>query len=396
MIVTGLPAKEAAQVRDASIARVYRKSYAEAQEKTERERQEALESALAKVRLETEANTAPITLTLADFENETQRLVTEVERLERVQGGFRRTIGAFAEQRTLWEDELRVLDKAIQELDQDIEVAVTLPASVDCPMCGQHYTNDIGGQFELIADRHDLEEARNAALRHLSQVITEISAQRDNLRETSEAFERVSAVLATHRENISLQDVIASAGRTEAVRILQDRLSEHDQKMGELDRMMEDAEDRMEKADDPNRATKIMSFYKDALFSNAEDLDISLDESTSLQGIDVGRGSAGPRGLAAYYYAFCQTAREFPNSAFCPLVLDEPNQKGQDKVHLPMVIRFLFDKAPEDSQVIVAAEKAPPNLAAEVIDVSWKANQLLRPNLYDEVAAEIASYATIE
>lgn len=139
-----------------------------------------------------------------------------------------------------------------------------------------------------------------------------------------------------------------------------------------------------------------MSFYKDALFSNAEDLDISLDESTSLQGIDVGRGSAGPRGLAAYYYAFCQTAREFPNSAFCPLVLDEPNQKGQDKVHLPMVIRFLFDKAPEDSQVIVAAEKAPPNLAAEVIDVSWKANQLLRPNLYDEVAAEIASYATIE
>lgn len=42
MIAAGLSAGEAAQVRDTSISRVYRKAYAQSQEKLEREHQEAL------------------------------------------------------------------------------------------------------------------------------------------------------------------------------------------------------------------------------------------------------------------------------------------------------------------------------------------------------------------
>jgi hypothetical protein len=209
-------------------------------------------------------------------------------------------------------------------------------------MCGQHYINDISGQFELIADRHDLEEARKATLTHLSDVDSEIAQRKDKLAEACSAFDRVAEILASRREDISLQDVISAAGRTEALRILADRLSEQDVKIAELERMIDEAEDRMSASDNPNRATHIMDFFKAALVANAADLDISVDENTGLQGIEVGRGSAGPRGLAAYYYAFCQTARHFPNSAFCPLVLDEPNQQGQDKTHLPMLIRFLF------------------------------------------------------
>jgi hypothetical protein len=93
-----------------------------------------LEAALIKVRAETEK--APVTLTLADFEQETQQLVSEMERLENTQGEFRRAIGRVSEQRSLWIDELRVLDAAIQDLAQDIDISLALPPSVDCLCVG--------------------------------------------------------------------------------------------------------------------------------------------------------------------------------------------------------------------------------------------------------------------
>ncbi|MFA5956126.1 hypothetical protein [Hyphomicrobium sp.] len=351
-----------------------------------------LEAAFLKVKNEVEA--MPVTLTLADFEIEMAQLVSEMEKLENVQARFKQVIGRLAEERAIWSDEVKVLDRAITELAQDIDVSLVLPSAVDCPMCGQHYANDISNQFELVADRYDLEEARKAAIAHLSHINSEISTQRVALGQTSDAFSRIAEILAARREDVSVQDIVSAAGRTEALRILGERISEHDDRLAELKRLMAEAEDRMAATDDPNRAAKIMEFYHAALRQNADDLDISVDDDTSLQGIEIGRGSAGPRGLAAYYYAFCETARHFPNSAFCPLVLDEPNQQGQDEKHLPMVVRFLFDRAPPGAQVIVAAEKAVPSLEAEVIDVSWQRDKLLRPDKYEEVLEIIEGYSS--
>ena len=42
-----------------------------------------------------------------------------------------------------------------------------------------------------------------------------------------------------------------------------------------------------------------------------------------------GRGSEGPRGLIAYYYAFLHTARRYSSSSFCPIVIDRPISKGK-------------------------------------------------------------------
>jgi hypothetical protein len=90
-----------------------------------------------------------------------------------------------------------------------------------------------------------------------------------------------------------------------------------------------------------------------------------------------GRGSEGPRGIIAFYYAFLHTARRYSSCAFCPIVIDAPNQQGQDDMQ--RIMRFIIDKRPADSQVIVATEDlfGLTEADAAIVHVGKRANQLL-------------------
>jgi hypothetical protein len=105
-----------------------------------------------------------------------------------------------------------------------------------------------------------------------------------------------------------------------------------------------------------------------------------------------GRGSEGPRGIIAYYYAFLHTARRYSSSAFCPIVIDAPNQQGQDDME--RVMRFIIDKRPADSQVVVATEDlfGLTEADATIVHVGKRANQLLDEDSYDEVSDIVRPY----
>jgi len=61
-----------------------------------------------------------------------------------------------------------------------------------------------------------------------------------------------------------------------------------------------------------------------------------------------------------------------------------------------MIMKFLFERAPSDAQVIVAAEKLPPNLSVRVVDISHRRDKVLREALYDEVAQQIEQYVELQ
>jgi hypothetical protein len=105
-----------------------------------------------------------------------------------------------------------------------------------------------------------------------------------------------------------------------------------------------------------------------------------------------GRGSEGPRGIIAYYYAFLHTARKYSSSAFCPIVIDAPNQQGQDDMQ--RVMRFIIDKRPPDSQVIVGTEDlfGLTDHDAAIVNVGRRKNQLLDEDLYGEVSDIVRPY----
>lgn len=353
----------------------------------------AIETAIASVRAETAD--IPINLNLNDFEAETFALIGQAQKLHEAQSRFRVEMGRLSEERFLWVRELGILDQAINEIEGEAIDSFSLPEHVDCPMCGQHYTNDILAQFDIVSDRQELEDARSRTRQRMEKIDADISEHELTIDDTESALEEIGITLSVRREEITLRDVIAAKGKAEALLILSKRLEEFDLRLGELVGLIKNADKQMREAVDKNRTSEIMAAYRKWICDNAEKLDVVLDDP-SLEGVELARGSAGPRGLAAYYYAFCNTARKYGSSAFCPIVIDEPNQQGQDSVHMPMIMEFLFEQAPADAQIIVAAEKAPPGFSSAVVDVSWKKGQVLQEGLYEEVAELIGRYVVLD
>lgn len=114
----------------------------------------ALHQALNKVRESIQG--APLALTMDDFVSETERLVVEGQRLHSEQAKYRTELASLNDEHQLWSDHVALVESALRETDQAFEAALKQPSDVECPMCGQHYQNEIADQFDMIADTDDL------------------------------------------------------------------------------------------------------------------------------------------------------------------------------------------------------------------------------------------------
>ena len=337
---------------------------------------------------------AVLSIDIAEFKGETESLVRESQSLHDAQTSYRNELAAINEEYHLWLEHVGVVEASLRELDESFSQALVEAPEVDCPMCGQHYDNRVADQFELVADKDELLHALQIGRQKVRELTDTRNTQKNRLDEVVAGIERVNSILAAHRREISFRDVVTAQGRSEARRVLSERLSELDTEAGEAQRLIAGAEERMRETESKLRRQEILTYFADTLSKFASELDVNMPKSKRdvIQGAKFGRGSQGPRGLAAYYYAFLQTAGQYGSSAFCPIVVDAPNQQGQDKGHLDQIIRFLLTRAPEDAQIIIGTEAISDHHGAKVLDVTHKKQQVLREDKYDEVVEYVRPF----
>ena len=285
---------------------------------------------------------------------------------------------------------------ALAELDEVFASATHHPVDVECPSCGEHYSNDIAARFKIAADGDTLTAVAQNAQEEIRKTSAEIEKVQLNVAAVAEAITRVQAVLSVRRRDISLGDVVAAEGRNSATRILRQRIEEAETQIGQLTARIDEMVAAMNRALDRKRSRSIKAYFASHLSRAAQRLDVGLDSSNSIASPPRARGSEGPRGLAAYYYAFLHTAREYGSATFCPIVIDAPNQQGQDREHLPAVIQFLVRDRPKDSQLILAVEEAVgvSGEEANIVRVGQGKNRLLSEKAYGDVAAHLMPFLT--
>src|SRR5262249_43792318 len=179
----------------------------------------ALHQALRKVR--ESFTSAPIALSLEEFSQDTDRLVAESQALHTEQARYRAKLASLAEEHQLWSEHVALVQAALKEVDDEFTGSLELPADVECPMCGQHYKNHIADQFELVADKDEMLLALQTGKAQLKEVHDRISTHKAKIDRVGAAIDKVQQILAIKREDITLRDVVASEGRTEAQRYLQ-------------------------------------------------------------------------------------------------------------------------------------------------------------------------------
>jgi hypothetical protein len=271
----------------------------------------------------------------------------------------------------------------------EFELASSLPQQVECPTCGHEYQNSLADRFALIADEGVLSRALTDAQAKLVRVIEKEKAERQKLGD-------VSRSLDLRKETLSLNDVIVAAGKTEAAMLLRRSLNEKIVAADGSRNKVETYKAAMGEFADTRRTSEILKFYRARLSAYSSELDVQLEDpdKQSIASVKAARGSEGPRSLLAYYYAFLHTKAEFTKNVRFPIVIDAPNQQGQDKVHLPQMINFIFDHIPDDAQTIVATEDASGfDLEGVTIATYGEAKrQVLRETEFETVKAVFEPY----
>lgn len=335
------------------------------------------------------------TLDMDLFQAETGELVKRSNDLLVLQGDHRRSVLDLHEEIHLVRAERDLLKAALAEMRGEFAIAVGIPGDVECPTCGYHYDNGLAERFSLIQDDQVLSEAIGAADKRLIDLGEREAAARRDVGQIELALTKVQQVLGSRRASVSLNDVVVAAGRTEAIRLLQSGLDEK----AVLSRTISDRIDKLKATmasfTDRKRSKEINDRFSVLMANYSHLLDVSLDKgSANLSGIKAARGSEGPRALLAYYYAFLQVSAQFSDSLRFPIVVDAPNQQGQDASHLPKMLDFVLSQAPADSQIIVATEDVGDLDVSKLVLLTYSGSQrqVLRSDAYEAVAAVFKPY----
>jgi hypothetical protein len=333
---------------------------------------------------------------LEDYKAETANLLAESARLFDQQAAHRSKLSELVDTRALWSAQIQVTRAALSEFDEVFKSAAGHPIDVECPTCGEHYTNDIAARFDIAADT----EALIGVLRHAQEQQGKVDRQIEQVRREVDEIEatisRVQAILSTRKNGVTFGEVVAAEGRNAATRILRERVKEVESEIGAINSRMGEIAADMRRSVDRKRSRMIKDFFSTRFVGFAQELDVRIgdDRSASMSATPHARGSEGPRGLAAYNYAFLHTARQFGSSVFCPLVIDAPNQQGQDALHLPAIIAFLVKKRPSGAQLILGVEEAVgiSNNDAQIMHVGMRKNQLLDAEQFEAVRKHLRPY----
>lgn len=227
-----------------------------------------------------------------------------------------------------------------------------------CPTCGAEHKESFIHFFEYAEDARVLRELVSRLLEDATNVNVKYRNTQLELRTLEANYRRINTILSTRKGNLVFKDVVESMGAETAFRAFAEQeeslRTDINANLEELDSLQL----QLKNLTNAKRAKAILIIFREAyasaLFSlNLPAIDVSKLKLTSRPDLS---GSGGPRSLLAYYAALWATFTSDYGSFSIPMVIDAPNQQGQDHLNMPKVLKFIANDLPSTGQVIVGTE----------------------------------------
>ena len=338
-----------------------------------------------------------------NFEKEIEELTTEVTQLNRDQEKLREK--SVRQQQLISNIELQVAlaRDALAAYDADAGYLRSQPREkLQCPTCGAEHAESFLDLMNFAEDARVLRELvarlqQDAVVAHGEHM--KIAGE---LRELDSSYSRVAAILDTRRGEMQFGQVVDSLGAESALRAFEDEGAVLNKEIQDRLMEIEKLTKRLKELTNARRSKEILNHFREsyasALFSlNLPPIDTHTVRLTTRPDMS---GSGGPRSILAYYSALWRTCFGRYGSFAVPLIVDAPNQQGQDNINLPKVLRYIAENLPDGAQVLLGTE----------IDIKEDFDkriymeapyQLLQAEQYDAVSCYVdpllsAMYAGIE
>ncbi len=328
------------------------------------------------------------------FQHEIEVLLQESTKLNEHQEKIRAKTFTLGSERQLLQSQISIAKTSLRELEGDLKYLTdTKPQeSILCPTCGIEHENGFSVRLELIDNAGQLRNIIAELEDDLRKVEEDQVASTNELNALRATSNEIEQTLQHKKGSLKLQDIVESQSAavvrtafTNDIDSLEIKLTEHEAEVVLY-------KEKLEKFDLPERTKEINEYYSEHIELFLSELgvaDVREDLKKRPDASLISSGSALPRTILAYQFAVLHTAKEKGDAKLFPIVVDSPNQQGQDTEHLSQMLLFIAKRVPSEQQLILAVEE-DPNMEFEGSKVELNnPYSLLNSELYDVVYTEL-------
>ncbi len=335
-------------------------------------------------------------LSITNYEQEIVLLLRRCNELQKSEAALREELVAIENRRSSIERQKEITELAATELGKDFEFASEkLAEEIECPTCGAEYHNSFAERFGIAQD----EDQMRALLVQLNDeyevCVSDLEKKKATVAAASEQIAQITAILEMRQGEIKLKDILRSEGKKEVRTVLRDELKALNQRIGELDDQVINAEKEMKDASSKKRSKEIREYYHGRMNAFLQQLQVKeLTEAGYKEVYSKIRenGSDLPRALLAFYFAIIKTIERYSTTTRCPIVIDSPRQQDQDPENWKRMLEFMRDQRPADAQMVVGlVDDMGISLGGDVIELTDE-RQLLQKDQFEDVAEELRTY----
>lgn len=294
------------------------------------------------------------------------------------------------------ENQEKVVKSVLNEMQKDLRyVTDYLDETVECPTCGAHYTNSFKERFAIAEDEHKCAEVYDTIYQELKNSATKIRKEQAKLYEIEQDIDKIQKILATQQEQILLRDIIENEGKKMMKTVFELKIEEMNKELGQLMIQLKELENTIKSFMDKDRRERIIGTYKRLMKEFLAYLNVVNLSTKDYEKIDCrinGLGSTKPRALLAYYYAILHIIKKYGSSTFCPIIIDEPDQQGQDDTNMPNVLNFITNHIPKNAQLILGLQSTENiDFDGSIIEIK-DGSSMLKEADYKSVQLEITPF----
>ncbi|WP_417464660.1 AAA family ATPase [Kordiimonas sp.] len=298
------------------------------------------------------------------------------------------------------EEEIRVLEQSIRELEADYTFAESTRVGdkIDCPTCGTEFCNSIAERFSLLDDRDYCESLVDQKRKDLRGIDMELEAQNKVYSDLFSEVKSYKSLLDQKRNDVTFQEMITSEGYKDIMKSLNEEIAGLTRKISTLTDEIDGEKSKTKVEADTKKS--ITETYQEKMKEGLSSLNVDVlteDDYSSIEKVIKTNaiGSDLPRSLLAQYYSFLHTMKKHNPSTVCPLVIDSPLQQEQDKKNSEAIFNFILDNLLPSQQLVLGTISMDEAVITNRLQQDCKIIRftekyaLLQESEYDAIEAEV-------
>lgn len=287
-------------------------------------------------------------------------LLLKAEELKKEDYSIKNEIAVLENELFIDQHKKKLLEQNLLETQKDIEFAVNKEETLVCPVCGMTYSNSLDDQLNITSDYVHCEKLISELENELSDTINKLSEFQQKRQEIFSEIQLANSEILRSKELLSYSSFYKNKGQCEIyesckslVNSVQTEIDSLVSKITTLNGEIEKKKSRKRSNEIKNKIIAFCQVLADKI--NVPKTFIKLKDF--VQVIDR-TGSETPRLVYMYQTALYLYNLERSHNPFNFLVIDTPNQQGQDEDNLGSIFKSLEMFLSDDGQVIVGTERS--------------------------------------